>query len=56
MLLAKHGEKELELAKTKVKNYRFDLAEYNKLTDKYKKKHDIKSFDNYQEYKYKKSK
>lgn len=56
MLLDKHGEKDLNIAKKKVKNYRVDLAEYNKLTDEYKKKHDIKSFDDYQEYKYKKPK
>ena len=56
MLLDKHGEKDLNTAKKKVKNYRFDLAEYNKLTDEYKKKHDIKSFDNYQDKKYRKQK
>lgn len=54
MLLDKHGEKDLNLAKKKVKNYRSDLAEYNKLTDEYKKKHSIKSFDDYQNKKYRK--
>lgn len=56
ILLDKHGKKDLNIAKKKVKNYRVDLAKYNKLTDEYKKKHDIKSFDDYQEYKYKKPK
>lgn len=56
ILLDKHGEKNLNIAKTKVKNYKVDLAEYNKLTDEFKKEHNIKSFDDYQEYKYKKSK
>ncbi len=53
MLLDKHGEKDLNIAKNKVKNYRSDLAKYNKLTDDYKKERDIKNFNDYQEQKYK---
>ena len=56
MLLDKHGEKDLKIAKKKVKNYRSDLKEFKELTDEFKEKHEIKSFDDYQEYKYRKPK
>lgn len=56
ILLDKHGKKDLTIAKKKIKNYRVDLAEYNKLTDEYKKKHSIKNFDDYQDKKYRKLK
>lgn len=52
MLLDKHGEKDLELAKTKVKNYRSDLAQFNKYKFTIGADNIPKSFDKFQEMKY----
>lgn len=52
MLLDKHGEKDLELAKTKVKNYRSDLAQFNKYKSIIGTDNMPKSFDKFQEMKY----
>lgn len=52
MLLDKHGEKDLELAKTKVKNYRSDLAQFNKYKTTVGTDNMPKSFDKFQEMKY----
>lgn len=52
MLLDKHGEKDLELARTKVKNYRSDLAQFNKYKFTIGADNIPKSFDKFQEMKY----
>lgn len=53
MLLERNGEKDLSLARKKVKNYKFDLKGFNNLAGKVKKDFNIKSLDDYQEIKYK---
>lgn len=56
MLLERNGEKDLSLARKKVKNYKFDLKGYKDLSDETKKEFNIKSLDNYQNLKYKNQK
>lgn len=53
MLLERNGEKELLLARKKVKNYKADLKSYKNLADETKKEFNIKSLDDYQNLKYK---
>lgn len=52
MLLDKHGEKDLDIAKTKVKNYRSDLAQFNKYKSTIGADNMPQSFDKFQEMKY----
>lgn len=52
MLLDKHGEKDLDIAKTKVKNYRSDLAQFNRYKSIIGTDNTPKSFDKFQEMKY----
>ncbi|MCM2138909.1 minor capsid protein [Vagococcus fluvialis] len=52
MLIDKHGEKDLELVKTKVKNYRSDLAQFNKYKSIIGADNIPKLFDKFQEMKY----